>query len=135
MAEPGRGCLNYDLGLTNHAETARTEAFRLGQEAGHGEIVAWSFEMSAWFALTQGRLRSIPDYVEAGINAAPHASVASQLAAQAAKAHARMGNASDVQRALDHAARLLSNHEPPRPLRDRPNEVRLLRHGLLPHRP
>jgi transcriptional regulator with XRE-family HTH domain len=107
------GCLNYDLGLARHAETARTAAFQLGREAGHGEIVAWSYEMSAWFAITQGRLRSVPDYVEAGINAAPHASVAIQLAAQAAKAHARMGNPSDVRRALDQGARLLSDHEHP----------------------
>ncbi len=107
------GCLNYDLGLARHAETARTAAFQLGREAGHGEIIAWSFEMSAWFALTQGRLRSIPDYVDAGINAAPHASVAVQLAAQAAKAHARMGNRSDVRRALDQGARLLGEHEHP----------------------
>ncbi len=107
------GCLNYDLGLARHAETARTAAFQLGREAGHGEIVAWSFEMSAWFAITQGRLRSIPDYVEAGINAASHASVAIQLAAQAAKAHARMGNRSEVRRALDQGARLLGDHEHP----------------------
>lgn len=107
------GCLNYDLGLARHAETARTSAFQLGREAGHGEIVAWSFEMSAWFAITQGRLRSIPDYVAAGITAAPHASVAIQLAAQDAKAHARMGNRSEVRRALDQGARLLSDHEHP----------------------
>jgi transcriptional regulator with XRE-family HTH domain len=107
------GCLDYDLGLARHAETARTAAFHLGREAGHGEIVAWSHEMSAWFAITQGRLRSIPDYVQAGINAAPHASVAIQLAAQAAKAHARMGNRSDVRRALDQGARLLDHHERP----------------------
>jgi tetratricopeptide (TPR) repeat protein len=107
------GCLNYDLGLARHAETARTAAFQLGRETGHGEIVAWSYEMSAWFAITQARLRSVSDYVEAGIKAAPHASVAIQLAAQSAKAHARMGNRSEVRRALDHGAHLLGNHEHP----------------------
>jgi transcriptional regulator with XRE-family HTH domain len=107
------GCLNYDLGLARHAETARTAASQLGREAGHGDIIAWSFEMSAWFALTQGRLRSALDYADAGLTAAPHASVAVQLAAQAAKAHARMGNPSDVRRALDHGARLLSEHDHP----------------------
>ncbi len=81
------GCVNYDLGLARHAETARTAAFQLGREACHGEIVAWSFEVSAWFALTQGRLRSVLDYTDAGIKAAPHASVAGQLAVQAARAH------------------------------------------------
>jgi hypothetical protein len=30
--------------------------------------------MSAWFTLTQGRLRSIPDYTDPGIKAAPNAS-------------------------------------------------------------
>jgi transcriptional regulator with XRE-family HTH domain len=59
------GCVNYDLGLARHAETARIAASQLGREAGHGEIIAWSFEMSAWFALTQGRLRSVLDYAEA----------------------------------------------------------------------
>jgi DNA-binding XRE family transcriptional regulator len=107
------GCVNFDLGLARHAEAARNAAFQLGREAGHGEIVAWSYEMSAWFALTQGRYRSIPDYVDAGIAAAPHASVAVQLAAQAAKAHARMNNPSDVRRALDQGARLLTGHEHP----------------------
>lgn len=107
------GCVNFDLGLARHAETARNAAFQLGREAGHGEIIAWSYEMSAWFALTQGRYRSIPDYVDAGIAAAPHASVAVQLAAQAAKAHARMNNPSDVRRALDQGARLLTDHEHP----------------------
>lgn len=107
------GCVNYDLGLARHAEIARTAAFQLGREAGHGDIIAWSFEMSAWFALTQGRLRSVLDYADAGIKAAPHASVAVQLAAQAAKAHARMGNRSEVRRALDQGFRLLDGHEHP----------------------
>ena len=37
-----------------------------------------------------------------------------QLAAQAAKAHARMGNRSDVRHALDQGFRLLDGHEYPR---------------------
>lgn len=107
------GCVNYDLGLGRDAETTRTAAYQLGREAGHGEIMGWAYEMSAWFALTQGRLRSVPDYADAGLKAAPHASVAIQLAAQAAKAHARMGNLSDVRRALDKGAQLLGQHDHP----------------------
>ncbi|MGH3772150.1 MAG: helix-turn-helix domain-containing protein [Pseudonocardiaceae bacterium] len=107
------GCVNYDLGLARHAETARTAAFQLGREAGHGEIIAWSFEMSAWFALTQGRLRSVLDYADAGIKAAPQASVAVQLAAQRARAHGRMGNSSEVRHAMDQGFRLLGGHEHP----------------------
>jgi transcriptional regulator with XRE-family HTH domain len=107
------GCVNYDLGLERQAETARVAAAQLGREAGHGEIVAWSFEMSAWFALTQRRLRSVNDYAQAGIDAAPNASVAVQLAAQAAKAFARMGDASQVRHALNRGAKLLEQHEHP----------------------
>jgi hypothetical protein len=58
--------------------------------------------------LDQWRPAATPCGVSARINAAPHASVAVQRAAQAAKAHARMGNPSDVRRALDRGARLLS---------------------------
>ncbi|MBV9142629.1 MAG: helix-turn-helix domain-containing protein [Pseudonocardiales bacterium] len=107
------GCVNYDLGLARHAETARTAAFQLGREAGHSDIIAWSFEMSAWFALTQGRLRSVLDYADAGIKVAPHASVAVQLAAQAARAHGRMGHRSEVRRAMDQGFHLLEGHEHP----------------------
>jgi transcriptional regulator with XRE-family HTH domain len=107
------GCVNYDLGLAWHAETARTAAFQLGREAGHSDIIAWSFEMSAWFALTQGRLRSVLDYADAGIKVAPHASVAVQLAVQAARAHGRMGHRSEARRAMDQGFRLLEGHEHP----------------------
>ncbi|MGB8202812.1 MAG: helix-turn-helix transcriptional regulator, partial [Pseudonocardiaceae bacterium] len=107
------GCVNYDLGLARHAEIARTAAAQLGREAGHSDIIAWSFEMSAWFALTQGRLRSVLDYAAAGIKAAPYASVAVQLAAQTARAHGRMGNRSEVRHAMDQGFRLLDGHEHP----------------------
>lgn len=108
------GCVNYDLGLSRDAESARSAAYQLGKEAGNGEIMAWAFEMSAWFAITQGRLKSVVDYATAGQDVAPHASVAIQLAAQAAKAQARMGDKSAVRRELDKGARLLEGHEHPR---------------------
>jgi hypothetical protein len=107
------GCLDYDLGRVRQAELTRVAAQGLGKETGHGEIVAWSFELSAWFALTQGRLRSVADYAEAGTKAAPNASVAVQLAAQSAKAQARMGDKESVQSTLDHGFRLLAKHEHP----------------------
>lgn len=107
------GCLDYDLGRVRQAELTRVAAQSLGEETGHGEIVAWSFELSAWFALTQGRLRSVGQYAEAGTRSAPNASVAVQLAAQAAKAQARMNNKKNVQSTLDHGYHLLAKHEHP----------------------
>lgn len=107
------GCVNYDLGLVRDAEAARAAAYQLGKEAGHGEIMAWSYEMSAWFALTQGRLKSVPGYADAGRESAPHSSVSIQLAAQAAKSFARMGDRSAVRRELGKGAALLAHHEHP----------------------
>ncbi|SHH13203.1 Helix-turn-helix domain-containing protein [Streptoalloteichus hindustanus] len=107
------GCLEYDMGLKRPAEISRNAAFQLGRETGHGEIIAWSHELSAWFALTQDRLRSVPSYARAGQQAAPQASVAVQLAAQAAKAHARMGDHDQVQKMLDEGFRLLDKHDHP----------------------
>jgi transcriptional regulator with XRE-family HTH domain len=106
-------CLEYDLGRARQADFARVAANRLGKETSHGELVGWSFELSSWFALTQGRLRSVPEYAEAGTKAAPNSSVVVQLAAQAAKAHARMGDRTRVQEILDDGFRMLAQHDNP----------------------
>ncbi|WP_211215344.1 XRE family transcriptional regulator, partial [Actinoalloteichus spitiensis] len=107
------GCLEYDLGNIRQAELSRLAALQIGKESGHAEIVGWTFELSAWFALTQGRLRSVAQYAEAGSAAAPHSSVVVQLAAQSAKAHARMGQGDHVHRTLDEGYRLLTRHDHP----------------------
>jgi transcriptional regulator with XRE-family HTH domain/tetratricopeptide (TPR) repeat protein len=107
------GCVDYDTGRHRQAELNRAAAFHIGRETGHGEIVAWTFEMSAWFALTQGHWRSVAQYSEAGTEAAPHTSVVVQLAAQSAKAAARMGQRDEVSKILDNGYRALSQHERP----------------------
>jgi transcriptional regulator with XRE-family HTH domain len=85
------GCVEYDLGMRAGAESTRVAAMQLGAEAGHPAIVGWAHEMSAWFALTQGRLRNVIDAAQAGQLAAPADSVRVQLIAQEAKARARLG--------------------------------------------
>ncbi|QNE22094.1 helix-turn-helix transcriptional regulator [Kribbella qitaiheensis] len=85
------GCVEYDLGLRAAAESTRTAALQLGAEAGHAEISGWAHEMSAWFALTQGRLLDAIDSAEAGQAVAQQSSVHVQLIAQEAKARARLG--------------------------------------------
>lgn len=106
-------CLEYDLGQARQADFARAAANSIGKETGHGELVGWSFELSSWFALTQGRLKSVPGYAEAGTKAAPHSSVIVQLAAQSAKAYGRMGDKERVQQILDDGFRLLAQHDHP----------------------
>jgi hypothetical protein len=90
------GCLEYDMGLRTAAEVTRAAAQKLGEEADNPEVVGWSYEMSAWFALTQTRYRD----VIAASNAAQHYSrkhpVVVQLVAQEAKALARMGDVTDL---------------------------------------
>lgn len=107
------GCIEYDTGQYRHAGRSRRAAFQIGEETGHGEIIAWSFELSSWFALTQGNLQSVTPYAEAGMKAAPNSSVVVQLSAQAAKAAARMGRRDDVHQTLDEGYRLLGRHDRP----------------------
>jgi transcriptional regulator with XRE-family HTH domain len=85
------GC--YDAGDPHAAETARLMACQFGAQAGHAELVAWSFEIAAYFALVEGRYRDTVALSEAGIERAGTAtSAAVQLALQAARGYARMGD-------------------------------------------
>jgi transcriptional regulator with XRE-family HTH domain len=84
------GCVEYDLGLQAAAESTRTAALQLGLEAGHPEIAGWAHEMTAWFALTQGRFRQAIEAAQQGQAVAKTSSVHVQLIAQEAKARARL---------------------------------------------
>ena len=86
------GCLYYDLGNTGAAEVARAMARNLGQQAGHNEIVAWSCELAAWFALVEGRHADVVKWAEAGVNQAGRTNAAVQLSLQAARGYARLGD-------------------------------------------
>ena len=41
-------CSCYDAGDHSAAETARRMTRQFGDHAGHGELIAWSFEIAAW---------------------------------------------------------------------------------------
>jgi transcriptional regulator with XRE-family HTH domain len=101
------GCVEYDLGQKGIAEGTRTAAMSLGNESESADVVGWAFEMQAWYALTQGDYRSVITASNAGQEAAPRQSVAVQLAAQKAKAWARLGDRRQVELALDEGRRLL----------------------------
>jgi transcriptional regulator with XRE-family HTH domain len=95
------GCIEYDLGMRAGAEATRTAAGQLGAEAGATDIVGWSHEMSAWFALTQGQYANVVRAASAGADIAAGESVAVQLIGQEAKALGRMGDLAGVHNALD----------------------------------
>jgi transcriptional regulator with XRE-family HTH domain len=110
------GCLEYDLGMRAAAESTRVAARHLGIEAGHTEIIGWTHEMAAWFALTQGRYRDVLSAAVAGQDAARGQPVVVQLVAQEAKARARIGDSSGVHGALERGHSLLDTLPPNRRL-------------------
>jgi Helix-turn-helix domain len=85
-------CTSYDDGDAAAAETARVMARQFGAEAGHSELVAWSFEIAAWYALVEGRYAETVELSEAGLEHAGVTSAAVQLTLQAARGYARMGD-------------------------------------------
>ena len=103
------GCVEYDSGRRNEAETTRRAALSLGTETDNAVITAWAHEMRAWMALTTGDYRGVVVAAPNGIDAAPHHSVAVQLAAQEAKAWARIGDRRQTEVALDRGRRLLDS--------------------------
>lgn len=107
------GCLGYDLGEREQAETARQAAYQLGQQAGSGQIIAWSYEMTAWFALTEGRYNDVTDYTQAGQQYAGMTNAMVQLVLQQARGQARVGDRHAVHDSLNRGAKLLE--QLPRP--------------------
>jgi len=101
------GCLHYDLGEREQAEAARQAAYHAGLQAGNGEIVAWSYELAAWFALTERRYHDVVAYAQAGQAHAGLTSAMIQLVLQQARGQARLGERREVHESLDHGAKLL----------------------------
>ncbi len=103
------GCVEYDNGMRQQAETTRRAALSLGTETDNAEISAWAHEMRAWMALTTGDYRGVVVAAQNGTDIAPHHGVAVQLAAQEAKAWARIHDRRQTEVALDRGRRLLDS--------------------------
>lgn len=101
------GCVEYDAGAAVSAETTRRFAADLAGEVDDHDVGGWGHEMSAWFALTSGDLHRVVAAAERGIELAGARSVSAQLAAQAAKAWARLGNAHQVEVSLERGRSVL----------------------------
>lgn len=103
------GCVEYDTGDRQAAETTRQAALSLGGEADHADIQGWAHEMRAWMALTTGDYHGVVAAARSGTEVAPHSGVAVQLAAQEAKSWARIGDRRQAEVALDRGRRLLDS--------------------------
>jgi transcriptional regulator with XRE-family HTH domain len=100
-----RATLQFDVRDRAAAEASRGVALRLGEQAGHSEIVGWAIEVAAWWALVDARLREAVDLSQQGQAAAPRRSSAMvQLAVQEARAWARIGDRRETTSALKRAA-------------------------------
>jgi hypothetical protein len=96
--------LHVDLGDRIAAVGARTAAASLGRETNHREIAAWAVEIAAWTALTDRDWRRATRLAAAGEALAPAGSSAAvQLAAQSARAAARLGDGAGVRAGLERA--------------------------------
>jgi hypothetical protein len=107
------GCVDYDLGRRTEAEATRRAALSMGREADHTEIIGWGAEMAAWFALTQGNFRGAIDAADAVVGSSRQFGVGVQLAAQQAKAWARIGDRAAMDAALRRGRSILDRLDHP----------------------
>ncbi|MFC4586007.1 hypothetical protein, partial [Sphaerisporangium corydalis] len=102
------GCVHYDLGEREEAETARRTAYEMGRQVGHGELMAWAYEMLAWFALVEGRYEDVVTAARMGQAVAGQTSAMVQLTLQEARGLARIGDRREADKALTRGADTLA---------------------------
>jgi transcriptional regulator with XRE-family HTH domain len=102
------GCVHYDLGEREEAEAARHAAYQWAKQAGHGELMGWAFEVSAWFALVEDNYEQVVEFAGAGRQLAGVSSAGVQLALQEARGWSRLGDRRQTDQALTRGASLLA---------------------------
>ncbi|SNT58790.1 hypothetical protein SAMN05216276_10714 [Streptosporangium subroseum] len=102
------GCVHYDLGEREEAETARRAAYEMGRQVDHGELMGWAHEMSAWFALVEGRYEDVVTAARMGQAIAGQSSAQVQLTLQEARGLARIGDRREADKALSRGADILT---------------------------
>ena len=107
------GCVHYDMREHEEAETARQIAQHMAKEANEPDLLAWTYEMAAWFALVENRYEDVIEAAEIGLQVKDTESVGVQLNLQKAKGYARLADSRETQRALTDAAAILAKLPPP----------------------
>jgi transcriptional regulator with XRE-family HTH domain len=113
-----RSCLMWDQGDESASQQARVAAEGFANDLDDPVMHAWTWEIQAWIALTQGDMPQVIAAADAGIKHAPHQPVAAQLYAQKAKAYSRMGDQHKTEVALEHVRLVLDQAEMPSNLRN-----------------
>jgi tetratricopeptide (TPR) repeat protein len=101
-------CLQFDLGDRDGAEASQAAAYTFAREAQHEELLAWTFELLAWWALVDRRHDEVIEYARTGLEIAPNTSAGVQLAVQQAKGWSRLGDAARADESLRMAGTVLS---------------------------
>jgi tetratricopeptide (TPR) repeat protein len=100
-------CVDWDMNEREAAETARSATFRFAKEIGHAELIAWSYEMQAWFALTEGRFSDVTSIAKAAQTIGGENSAIVQLIMQEARGWSRLGNRKAAESAIERGHNLL----------------------------
>jgi len=100
-------CVDWDMNQREAAETARDATLRSAKEVGHSELIAWSYEMQAWFALTEGRYSDVTSIAKAAQTIGGENSAIVQLIMQEARGWARLGNRKAAESAIGRGHDLL----------------------------
>jgi hypothetical protein len=101
-------CLQFDLGDRDGAEASQAAAYTFAREGDHQELLAWTYELLAWWALVDRRHDEVIEYAQTGLEIAPNTSAGLQLAVQQAKGWSRLGEADRADASLRMAGTVLS---------------------------
>ena len=102
------GCVHYDMQEHEEAEAARQVANQMAKEAGDSDLLAWTYEMAAWFALVENRYEDVIEAADVGLQIKPTGSVGVQLHLQKAKGYARLADFRETNRAMAEASSILA---------------------------
>jgi tetratricopeptide (TPR) repeat protein len=100
-------CVDWDMNQRDAAETARDATLRFAKDTGHSELLAWSYEMQTWFALTEGRYSDATSIAKAAQTIGGENSAIVQLIMQEARGWARLGNRKAAESAIERGRELL----------------------------
>jgi tetratricopeptide (TPR) repeat protein len=101
-------CLQFDLGDRDGAEASQAAAYTFAHEAEHQEVLAWTHELLAWWALVDHRYDEVIEHARTGLAIAPRTSAGVQLAVQEAKGWSRLGDARQADEAMRTAGMALA---------------------------
>jgi tetratricopeptide (TPR) repeat protein len=96
--------LHYDLGQYKAGRACREAALSIGREVADPDIIGWSYETAAWFAIFEGVPPDVLEAAEEGSRQAPEISSARVMnILKVAVGWARMGRPLEAQRAIEDA--------------------------------